>query len=236
MNRRVRRKSVAPCFWIGKKAGKIAFVGILPPKGESIDHFIAGLNGSSFISAWNSRKNAVINLSLPEFSYDYSTEMADSLNELGIREAFTDDADFSNMAIPTPETPGLKISKVLHKTHIEVYAKGTKAAAALTSAAKVLGAMKFPVLAIISILAFIICSKKFKNKERMMVLDEIDIELQMVDKYLELAERKEDLVAYKQLITIKRSLERDKQRIQYGMKVSGQRVIPVSDTIAGKSY
>ena len=69
-----------------------------------------------------------------------------------------------------------------------------------------------------------------------MVLDEIDIELQMVDKYLELAERKEDLVAYKQLITIKRSLERDKQRIQYGMKVSGQRVIPVSDTIAGKSY
>ena len=115
-------------------------------------------------------------------------------------------------------------------------AAGTKTAASLTSAAKVLGAMKFPVLAIISILAFIICSKKFKNKERMMVLDEIDIELQMVDKYLELAERKEDLVAYKQLITIKRSLERDKQRIQYGMKVSGQRVIPVSDTIAGKSY
>lgn len=115
-------------------------------------------------------------------------------------------------------------------------AAGTKTAAALTSAAKVLGAMKFPVLAIISILAFIICSKKFKNKERMMVLDEIDIELQMVDKYLELAERKEDLVAYKQLITIKRSLERDKQRIQYGMKVSGQRVIPVSDTIAGRSY
>ena len=115
-------------------------------------------------------------------------------------------------------------------------AAGTKTAVALTSAAKVLGAMKFPVLAIISILAFIICSKKFKNKERMMVLDEIDIELQMVDKYLELAERKEDLVAYKQLITIKRSLERDKQRIQYGMKVSGQRVIPVSDTIAGKSY
>lgn len=115
-------------------------------------------------------------------------------------------------------------------------AAGTKTAATLTSAAKVLGAMKFPVLAIISILAFIICSKKFKNKERMMVLDEIDIELQMVDKYLELAERKEDLVAYKQLITIKRSLERDKQRIQYGMKVSGQKVIPVSDTIVGKSY
>lgn len=111
-----------------------------------------------------------------------------------------------------------------------------KAAATLTTAAKALGALKFPVLAIISVLTFIICSKKFKNKERRMVLDEIDIELQMVDKYLELAERKEDLVAYKQLITIKRSLERDKQRIQYGMKVSGQRVIPVSDTIAGSSY
>ena len=55
--------------------------------------------------------------------------MADSLNELGIREAFTDDADFSNMAIPTPETPGLKISKVLHKTHIELDRNGTKAAA-----------------------------------------------------------------------------------------------------------
>lgn len=115
-------------------------------------------------------------------------------------------------------------------------AAGGKAAAALSGAAKVLGALKFPVLAIISILTFIICSKKFRNKERRMVLDEIDIELQMVDKYLELAERKEDLVAYKQLITIKRSLERDKQRIEYGMKVSGQRVIPVSDTIAARSY
>ncbi len=111
-----------------------------------------------------------------------------------------------------------------------------KAATALTGAAKVLGALKFPVLVIISILTFVICSKKFKNKERMMVLDEIDIELQMVDKYIELAERKDDLVAYKQLLTIKRSLERDKQRIQYGMKVSGQRVIPVEDSIAAKNY
>ncbi len=49
---------------------------------------------------------------------------------MGIKTAFTDSANFSMMANPTPGTPALKISKVLHKTHIELDENGTKAAAA----------------------------------------------------------------------------------------------------------
>ena len=123
-------QAFAKYYRMGKNGERIAFVGILPPENVDIDTYVESLTGQKFISGWNSRKNTQIALTMPAFSYDYSTEMSDTLKDLGIREAFTNDADFTKMADPTFETPGLKISKVLHKTHIEVFAKGTKAAAA----------------------------------------------------------------------------------------------------------
>lgn len=110
--------------------GGIAFVGILPPQGVDADAFIAGLDGTDFISAWNSRKLKTVRLIIPKFKNDYSCDMGALLQGMGMTTAFTDGADFSRMADPTPETPGLKISKVLHKTHIDFDENGTKAAAA----------------------------------------------------------------------------------------------------------
>ena len=110
--------------------GEIAFVGLLPPEGMDVDTYIESLDAASFLASWNSRTDTRIDLSLPKFHYDYGTEMGGILQDMGIKTAFTDDADFSRMANPTPETPALKISKVLHKTHIELDENGTKAAAA----------------------------------------------------------------------------------------------------------
>ena len=123
-------KAFVKYYKYGNKGGGIAFVGILPPKDVSIEKYVASLDGKAFISSWNKRTLKRIDLALPEFSYDYSTELTGSLKALGIKKAFTNSADFSKMAERTPETPALKISKVLHKTHIELDANGTKAAAA----------------------------------------------------------------------------------------------------------
>uniref|UniRef100_A0A1I8Q5V7 Serpin domain-containing protein n=1 Tax=Stomoxys calcitrans TaxID=35570 RepID=A0A1I8Q5V7_STOCA len=63
----------------------------------------------------------------PKFKIEYSIELSDVLKELGIVNAFGQTADFGSI-LELPQ--GIKISKVLHKTCIEVNEEGSEAAAA----------------------------------------------------------------------------------------------------------
>lgn len=82
-----------------------------------------------------------------------------------------------------------------------------------------------PVLAVISSLGYFAVSAKYKAKERQMIIDDIEIELEMCKKYIDIAESKNDMKALKQLLTIQRNLQRQLQRIKYKMKVElGQKV------------
>ena len=72
-----------------------------------------------------------------------------------------------------------------------------------------------PVLAIIGLIGFIGCSKVLTEKERNLILDDIDIEIKMCDKYLKIAEDKDDLVAVREIMKTKRDLERQRTRILY---------------------
>ena len=72
-----------------------------------------------------------------------------------------------------------------------------------------------PVLAIIGLIGFIGCSKVINEKERNLILDDIDIEIKMCDKYLKIAEDKEDLTAVREIMKTKRDLERQRTRILY---------------------
>lgn len=83
-----------------------------------------------------------------------------------------------------------------------------------------------PVIAIIGVIGKMAVSKKFKAKERQLILDEIEVELQMVDKYLKVAEDKNDMQATKHLLTTKRTLERERQRIKYKMEVNFKQHVP----------
>lgn len=75
-----------------------------------------------------------------------------------------------------------------------------------------------PALAVIGTLGYLGTSAKFKAKERQMLTDEIEIELKMCQKYIDIAEQKNDMKALKQLLMIQRDLERQHQRIRYKMK------------------
>ena len=72
-----------------------------------------------------------------------------------------------------------------------------------------------PVLAVIGLIGFIGCSKVLNEKERNLILDDIDIEIKMCDKYLKTAEDKEDLTAVREIMKTKRDLERQRARILY---------------------
>lgn len=72
-----------------------------------------------------------------------------------------------------------------------------------------------PVLAVIALIGYIGCSKSLTEKERNLILDDIDIEIKMCDKYMKIAEDKDDLSAVREIMKTKRDLERQRSRILY---------------------
>ena len=79
-----------------------------------------------------------------------------------------------------------------------------------------------PVVAVIGVLGYLGVSSISQSKERKLIIDEIDTELEMVDKYIEQAERKDDLKAMKNLLTTKKKLQRERTRIKYKMEQKGE--------------
>lgn len=75
-----------------------------------------------------------------------------------------------------------------------------------------------PAIAVIGTLGYIGASKALQAKERRLIFDEIEVEIEMCDKYIRLAEDKNDLQAVRNIMQTKRSLERQRQRLRNGMK------------------
>jgi serpin B len=85
------------------------------------------------MNAWKNRTTRYTYTEIPEFTYDYDTELSSTLKSLGMQKAFSDQAEFGGMFIPNENLTGLKIDKVIHKTHIEVDKEGTKVAASTST-------------------------------------------------------------------------------------------------------
>lgn len=115
--------------------GNYAFAALLPPEGMTPEQYIATLTGEKLTAILkNAKQDALVNATLPKFSYDYSTELSEVLKAGGMPTAFDPTAaDFSGIA------DGLYIAEVLHKTHITVDACGTKAGAATSIALRATG-------------------------------------------------------------------------------------------------
>ncbi len=108
------------------QGGTYAFAALLPPEGTTVADTVSRLSGDMLASMLEQPWSTPVDAYLPAFSYDYSTDLAESLKALGMTDAFDRYvADFSGMTESMP----LHISKVLHKTHIDVDREGTRAAA-----------------------------------------------------------------------------------------------------------
>ncbi len=109
--------------------GNYAFMTILPhAKGVDINQFMSEMTADDYRAYWNSMDTSkVIRAYMPQFNSEFSVEMKDILSEMGMEDAFSGKADFSNMT-----SESVFIGSVLHKTFIKVTPEGTQAAAATT--------------------------------------------------------------------------------------------------------
>jgi serine protease inhibitor len=97
---------------------------LLPKNANNIDNIISGINEDTWNSWLNSMQTDSVNLFLPKFKMEYDIELNKILTTLGMGIAFTDLADFTNIH----KEGGIFISKVQHKTFVEVNEEGTEAA------------------------------------------------------------------------------------------------------------
>jgi len=118
---------------------RLEFVGILPNK--TVSEYINNLTRDKLKEIdekkvkIEDKKNTVLWLRLPRFSYDFDLEpFKDILKEMGMVDAFNANAaDFSKIVsketLKKMNVDNIYVNQAIHKTHVDVNEKGTKAAA-----------------------------------------------------------------------------------------------------------
>ena len=111
------------------EGGTYAFAALLPDEDASIEEFAAGLTGQQLHAILTSPEQTSVEFAMPKFKTEFSAELSESLMALGMTNAFDGVlADFS--ALGTSDEGNIHISRVFHKTFIQVDEAGTKAGAA----------------------------------------------------------------------------------------------------------
>ena len=100
---------------------------ILPRENADINKYISSLNSNenSLSDLISNLKYSKVNLDLPKFKLEFSSSLKETLKDMGMTTAFSNDADLTGLR----EGRDLKIDDVLHKTFLKVNESGTEAAA-----------------------------------------------------------------------------------------------------------
>jgi serpin B len=105
--------------------GELAMIILLPDEGN-FQSFARALDADQLDAILDALAPSTLRLALPKFRYDAGFELRDALTDLGMVDAFGDQADFSGI----DGTHELFIKQVYHQAFVDVDETGTEAAAA----------------------------------------------------------------------------------------------------------
>lgn len=105
--------------------GHFNMVALLPNEGKKVSDIVIAMDDDSWGTWMESLQNQEVVLGFPKFKFEGEYELNDPLIRMGMPLAFSGSADFTGILTQG----GIYISKVKHKTFIEVDEKGTEAAA-----------------------------------------------------------------------------------------------------------
>ena len=98
----------------------------VPEAGHDLNDLVADFNSENWNQWMNEfHESSEVNLTMPKFTFEFETSLAEVLKAMGMEIAFTSMADFSGIL----DGGGLMISDVKHKTFVQVDEEGTEAAA-----------------------------------------------------------------------------------------------------------
>lgn len=111
------------------EGGRYSMFVLLPSEGLEMNEIIGYLSHDTYTTAVNSLQPVEVLLRMPKVKAETSLLLNDSLRKMGIKDAFTANADFSGIAGTAP----LALDQVRQKCYVEISENGTEAAA-VTSA------------------------------------------------------------------------------------------------------
>ena len=111
------------------KGRHYAFAALLPDEGVSLGAYLASLTGERLRDLLTHPQDTLVQTAIPKFTAETTAGLNEALAAMGMEDAFVPGlADFSAMGT-SPDGP-LYISRVLHKTHLTLDERGTRAGAA----------------------------------------------------------------------------------------------------------
>ncbi|HZL77686.1 MAG TPA: serpin family protein [Candidatus Limnocylindrales bacterium] len=118
--------------------GRLQMYLLLPDSGSDIKKLLAGFDGG----VWQNKilpqfRNSEGTVALPRFKLNYDVILNEPLEALGMKDAFSADADFSAMSAEK-----LFLSEVKQKSFVEVNEEGTEAAAVTTVTLRAMAVMR----------------------------------------------------------------------------------------------
>lgn len=105
------------------KGLEYSYMALLPKK-KSPSFVKRSLKSIDFTKLLHESIDTKVYVTMPEFKYDFGKELTNLFQNMGVETLFSPQADFSPMS-----SEWLKMESIIHKAHIEVDRKGTKAAA-----------------------------------------------------------------------------------------------------------
>ncbi len=107
------------------KDGRLSMILLLPKRPDSLPALEKALSSAQLIKWRNAMHTGKVQVSVPRFRMTEKYDLISALEALGMKQAFTADADFSAM---TKEK--IALSRAVHKAFVDVNEQGTEAAAA----------------------------------------------------------------------------------------------------------